>query len=107
MKFQVIIDSQAKKDLKEIFIYLALNDGFAAAQKLLDALEHTCLKLEQLPKRGHIPFELQSTGIKKYLEIHYKLYRIIYEIEDKLVYIHTVIDGRRNVQEILSERLLR
>ncbi len=107
MKYKVIIDPQAKLDLKEILIYAAMNDGVQSANRLLDALEGTCYKLEKFPERGHVPPELRSTGIKNYLEILYKPYRIIYEIENNLIYIHSVIDGRRNIQEILSNRFLR
>jgi toxin ParE1/3/4 len=107
MKYKVIIDPLAKVDLKEIFLYIATNDSVQSANKLLDALEETCYKLEKYPDRGHIPPELRTTGIKSYLEIHYKHYRIIYEIENNLVYVHSVIDGRRNIQEILSNRFLR
>lgn len=107
MKYKVLIDPQAKQDLNDIFIYLAINDNISSADKLLDAIEKTCHKLEAYPERGHIPQELRLTGIKRYLGINYKHYRIIYEIENNLVYIHCILDGRRNVQEILSERLLR
>jgi len=107
IKYKVIIDPQAKLDLKEIFIFVALNDSIQSANRLLDALEETCYKLEKYPERGHIPPELRPTGIKSYLEILYKPYRIIYEIEDNLIYIHSVIDGRINIQEILSNRFLR
>ena len=107
MKYKVVIDPLAKSDLKEIFLYVAVNDSVQSAYKLLDALEETCYKLEKYPDRGHIPPELKTTGIKSYLEIHYKPYRIIYEIENNLVYVHSVIDGRRNIQEILSNRFLR
>jgi len=106
-KYQVIIDPLAKLDLKEIFVFVAMNDSIQSANKLLDGLEETCYKLEKYPERGHIPPELRQTGIKNYLEIHYKPYRIIYEIEGKVVYIHSVIDGRRNIQEILNNRILR
>ena len=107
MKYKVVFDPQAKLDLKEIFLFVAVNDNIQSANKLLDALEETCYKLEKYPDRGHIPPELRTTGIKSYLEIHYKPYRIIYEIENNLVYVHSVIDGRRNIQEILSNRFLR
>ncbi len=107
MKFKVIIDPKAKQDLKEILIYVTLNDSLQSASKLLDVLENTCHKLEEYPERGHVPIELRSTGIKRFLQIYYKPYRIIYEIEKDQVYIHAVLDGRRNIQEILSERLLR
>lgn len=106
-KNKVIIDPLAKADLKEIFIYVSVNDSIESANKLLDGLESTCEKLERYPERGHIPPELRDTGIKNYLEIHYKPYQIIYEIDGNLVYIHSVIDGRRNIQEILNNRFLR
>ncbi len=107
MKYKVIIDPQAKQDLKEIFSYVFVNDSFEIANKLLDGIEQTCFKLERFPERGHIPEELRITGIKRFYEIHYKPYRIIYEIENNVVYIHSVLDGRRNITEILGERILR
>jgi toxin ParE1/3/4 len=107
MKYKVIIDPLARLDLKEIFIFVAMNDSVQSANKLLDALEETCYKLEKFPERGHIPPELKPTGIKSYLEILFKPYRIIYEIENNLIYIHSVIDGRRNIQEVLGNRFLR
>ncbi len=106
-KYKVLIDPEAKRDLKEIFLYIALNDSVSYANKLLDSLEKTLYKLEKFPDRGHIPQELRQTGIKRYLEILHRPYRIIYEIDESNVYIHCVLDGRRNIQEILSERLFR
>lgn len=107
MRYKVVLDPQAKLDLKEIYFYVAMNDNIDSANKLLDMLEETCYKLESFPERGHIPPELKPTGIKHYLEVHYKPYRIIYEVYGKQVYIHCVLDGRRNIQEILSNRLFR
>jgi toxin ParE1/3/4 len=107
MKYRVIIDPQAKEDMREIFFYVLINDSLDVANKLLDKLEETCNKLEKYSERGHIPEELRNSGIKRYLEIHYKPYRIIYEIKKNIIYIHSVLDGRRNIQEILSNRILR
>lgn len=107
MNFKLLIDPLAKQDLIDIYNYVAANDSEENANKLLENLETTCLDLEKLPTRGHIPEELRNTGIKRFLEIHYKPYRIIYEITDKVVYVHLIADGRRNMQDLLSERLLR
>jgi hypothetical protein len=41
------------------------------------------------------------------LEIHFKPYRIIYQIVGRTVFVHCVLDGRRAVQEMLERRLLR
>ena len=40
MKYKVIIDPQAKLDLKEIFIYVAMNDSIQSANRLLEVLCH-------------------------------------------------------------------
>lgn len=106
MKYKVIIDPQAKEDMREIFLYVSINDSLQISNKLLNKIEETCYKLEKFPERGHIPEELRSTGIKKYLEIHYKPYRIIYEIKNDIIYVHSILDGR-NIQEVLSSRILR
>lgn len=107
MKYKLLIDPLAKRDMIEIYNFVAFNDSPGNAEKLLNNLEKTYKNLESLPGRGHIPQELKNTGIKRFLEIHFKPYRIIYEIIDNIVYVHCVLDGRRNMQEILAERLLR
>lgn len=107
MKYKVLIDPSAKQDMKELFHYVDSNDTISAAEKLLNSIEKSISKLEEYPERGHIPQELRQTGIKRYLEIHYKPYRVVYEIDKKLVYVHCILDGRRSIQEILAERLLR
>ena len=107
MSYKLLIDPLAKADIKEIYNYAAESDSVEKANRLLTNLENTYQKLENIPSRGHVPPELKNTGIKKYREIHYKPYRIIYEIIDNIVYVHCILDGRRNMQELLSNRLLR
>ncbi len=107
MKYKVIIDPQAQQDMMGILQYVAVNDSNDAANRLLTKIEETFVKLEKYPSRGHLPEELRTTGIKKFREVHYKPYRIIYEIKLETIYIHCVLDGRRNIQELLGERILR
>jgi toxin ParE1/3/4 len=45
--------------------------------------------------------------VREYREIHFKPYRIIYQIVGRKVFIHCVLDGRRALQEVLEHRLLR
>ncbi len=97
----------AQNDLRSVYTWVYRNDSKQAARKLLDELKRTCENLQSLPERGHTPPELQMINVRRYLEIHCKHFRIIYEILDDKVYIHAVLDGRRSVQELLLERLLR
>jgi hypothetical protein len=38
---------------------------------------------------------------------HLKVYRIIYQIVGLDVFVHAVLDGRRDIQELLYQRLIR
>jgi toxin ParE1/3/4 len=106
-KYNVIFDNSAEDDLYEIYTYIAINDSVERADKLFNALRNTCNKLRTLPLRGHIPPELFDIGVVEFREIHYKPYRIFYSIENNIVQVHCILDGRRDIQTILQERSLR
>ena len=106
-KYNVVFDNSAEDDLYEIYTYAAINDSVERADTLFIALRNTCTKLKTLPLRGHIPPELLEVGVVEFREIHYKQYRIFYSIEKNTVQVHSVLDGRRDIQSILQERSLR
>ena len=107
MKFEVFLTTDAEEDIFEIYNYLAINDSEGKADHLFGKLQETCLSLENYPDRGHLPPELERINVREYSEIHFKPYRIIYQVRNKQVFIHCVLDGRRNFQDILQDRLLR
>lgn len=107
MKYNVYIIEDAEKDLLEIYRYVALNDSVNKADLLLENLEKTILKLETMPLRGHIPPELERIDIFEFREIFYKPYRIIYQVVKKDVFVHCILDGRRDLQTLLQKRVLR
>ena len=107
MKYKVFLVSDAEEDIFEIYNYAATHDSPGNAEMLFQKLEETCLGLDLFPERGHIPPELERINILDYLEIHFKPYRIIYQIRGKKIFIHCVLDGRRELQELLRQRLLR
>jgi len=104
---EVVIIDQAEMDMVDLFGYVARTDCIQAAEKVLCAIENACESLCEMPERGHVPAELDSVGIATFREIHFKPYRILYEIAQTKVFIHCVLDGRRDVQELLERRLLR
>lgn len=107
MKYKVIFSETAEDDLFEIYKYVFFNDSQSIADNLIDRLRRKCFELEEYPDRGHLLPELQLFNIQEFLEIHFKPYRIIYRIINKKVFIHYVLDGRRDMQKLLQERLLR
>ena len=107
MKYKVNIISTAEADLFEIYRYVYFNDSEEKAEKLFSKLHEKCLSLQEYPERGHVLPEMYILGIDDFLEITYKPYRIIYQIIDNVVFIHCVLDGRRDMQRLLHERLIR
>jgi toxin ParE1/3/4 len=65
------------------------------------------MKLETMLLRGHIPPELERIGVLEFREIFFKPYRIIYQVIRSDVYFHCVLDGRRDLQDLLQRRVLR
>ncbi|MCW8797246.1 MAG: type II toxin-antitoxin system RelE/ParE family toxin [Chlorobium sp.] len=107
MKYGVFLSSDAEGDILDIWRYVANHDSSESANRLFDAIQETCLSLERFPDRGHCPPELERIHVREYREIHFKFYRIIYRIHDQKVFIYCVLDGRRSLQELLVERLIR
>ncbi|MBD3391449.1 MAG: type II toxin-antitoxin system RelE/ParE family toxin [Chitinivibrionales bacterium] len=107
MNFRVHVIADGEDDILDIYNYILLNDSVVAAEYVLRKLEETCVKLAQNPERGHFPPELERIGVSEYREIHYKPYLIIYKISNRDVFIYCVLDGRRELQELLERRLLR
>ena len=107
MKYKVIVLPEAKADILAIYLYVSENDSLSRAEKLLNNLEKRCEALSHSPERGHLVPELQRIHVRVFREINFKPYRIIYQIVEPDVYIHAVLDGRRDLQELLELRLLR
>jgi toxin ParE1/3/4 len=64
-------------------------------------------KIDETPFTGHLTSESIHTGMKGYLSICHISDRILYRIIENHVYIHFIIDGRRDMQTLLWEKVLR
>lgn len=107
MKYNVHIVSDAEKDLLEIFDYIKKAGYPKNAESVFLQIETACKNLSFHPEKGNYPPELQRIDVYQYREIHVKVYRIIYQIINSDVFIHCILDGRRNIQDILHSRNLR
>ena len=107
MKYAVFVVAEAQEDIFDIYRYVLDADGRDRADYVLEKLQGACRSLGEMPRRGHSPPELERVGVLGYREIHFKPYRIIYQIVRRRVFVHCVLDGRRAVQEVLERRLLR
>jgi len=107
MNYNVYIIADAEEDIFSIYKYIAINDSVQKAETILGNIEEKIANLSELANRGHTLPELEPIGVYEYREIHFKPYRIIYQIVESDVYVHCVLDGRRDLEDLLQERLLR
>ncbi len=107
MTYQVNIIGDAENDLFEIYAYILEHDSIKSAEYVLSEIEKVCVSLEHMSQRGHVPPELSRISVVQFLEVHFKPYRVIYEIEGNKVFVHCILDGRRDLYDMLAKRLLR
>ncbi len=105
--YRVRLTEDAERDLIEIYRYIAFHGSVENADYVLDQLESLCSRLTELPEQGHVPPELDRIGVTNYREVNFKPYRAIYEVIRQDVFIHCILDGRRDMPSLLERRLIR
>jgi toxin ParE1/3/4 len=107
MKQEVVFSEPALADLLDINDFYLCEVSDRVATKIIDDLESAVNNLAEFPDMGSIPRELLSLGVRQYRQVIEKPYRIIYEtFADKIV-VHAILDGRRDMQSLLMQRILR
>ncbi|MGN0738979.1 MAG: type II toxin-antitoxin system RelE/ParE family toxin [Treponema sp.] len=103
---EVLVSKFAEDDLNEIIeYYFSLSQNYV--EKLISEFEENVMSLKIHPKSGRIIPELEKQGIFQYRELIQGYYRIIYEIDDDKITVHSIIDGRRNFEETIISKLSR
>lgn len=106
MLYEVQITQGAERDLEEIFDHIAEFDSPTKAGYVLDRLLEVAGRLAAFPDKGSHPKELQALGIREYRQVYFKPYRLIYRVVGNRVLIYLIADGRRDMQSLLSRRLI-
>ena len=105
-KYEVYWAKVAEEDLSTIIEYI-FNDNPLAAKDSLKKIKTKVSDLDSFPLRGRVVPELKGHGILQYRELIIPPWRIIYRISEMRVYVLSVIDSRRNIEDILLDRLVR
>lgn len=96
----------ARQDLFGIIDYLAERNPQAAGA-VLNKLERRAAMLKSAPSRGRVIPELRRLQMQEYRELIVAPYRLIYRIYGHRVVILGAFDSRRNLEDVLVERLVR
>ena len=104
--YDVIWSETSEKDLTGIVESIAANSP-SNAFEIFKEIKQKASRLYTFPERGRTVPELKDQGIILYRELIVPPWRMIYRISGKTVYVLSVLDSRRNVEDILLERLIR
>ncbi len=105
-KYEVLWLNTSQRDTKKILDYISFSSSLKKSKEIFTKIKKKAKTLTTMPEKGRIVPELNYFNINTYRELILGPWRIIYKIEDKKVYVSSVIDGRRNVEDILLQRFL-
>lgn len=107
MKHQVFMTDTAKRDLREIALYLYDQSRDAeTAAAFVTELQEQCLTLESFPERGTVPkdYVLKALG---YRYLAYKHYLIFYmtDVHARSVSIHAFFNEKADYFRYMRKRI--
>ena len=105
-ELKVVWTEVAAGDVERIAAYLTAESPLRAAT-IIDRIVERAESLASLPNRGRVPPELRTVGDRTWRELQEPPWRILYRRLVEEVQIHAVLDGRRSLEDILMERVLR
>lgn len=104
-QYEVIMSHLAEIDINEIINYfIPINKDYAI--KLYQTLKDRIKELYLFPTKGRIVPELEKKGIHDFRELIEGNYRIVYSIHTTSVHILAVVDSRRNLDDILVNKII-
>ncbi|MBN2645475.1 MAG: type II toxin-antitoxin system RelE/ParE family toxin [Desulfuromonadaceae bacterium] len=101
--FQVAWSRTAVRDLTGIIEYI-FADNQTDERRALAKIKKAAAGLFHDPFRGLVIPELQEQGMVHYRELIIAPWRLMYRVEGETVYVVSLIDSRRNVEDILLGR---
>lgn len=104
---RIFILESAEQDLKELRAYILFRFSQEQWLATYGRIKGTLTMLARHPQAGTIPEELAEFGTTQYRHIISDKNRIIYEIREHAIFIHIVVDARKDLQSFLARRVLR
>ena len=97
----------AERDLRDLRYYILENFSRQQWQETYERIREAVGTIASFPQAGKVPPELKPLGATQYRQIIAGMNRIIYEIRGSDIFIHIIIDTRKDFQSFLTRRLLR
>ena len=103
---KTVILTAAKTDLQQLRSYILQNFSKDVWQSTYAKLKESIRNLRAFPYLGAIPPELDDIHIHQYRQLICGMNRIIYEVRGDTLYVHVIVDTRRDLSALLMRRLV-
>jgi toxin ParE1/3/4 len=106
MKHEIIWSKDAGDELIEIISYIKYNTGKITAEKIYSKIINEINRVSENPRGRMISPLLKEFGINYIHQLNINPWIIYYKIENNRMEIISIIDGRRNLEEILYKKMM-
>lgn len=103
----IVFLESAERDLHALRSYLVKNFSGEIWRDTYGKLKQTIRRLKDFPLSGSVPEEIKNLGLSHYRQVVSGMNRIIYEVRQDTIFIHMIVDVRRDMTTLLTQRLLR
>ncbi len=103
--YKVIWSHGAARDLSGIVEYIAASRP-QTAKSVFSKLRKMAETLAHHPLKGRLVPELRAYEVVHCRELIHQPWRLLYRIDRQTVYVLALIDSRRNIEDILLDRMI-
>jgi toxin ParE1/3/4 len=106
VKYKLVWSKDAGEEFFEIVSWYKYNVGINAARKIYVKINSQIKRLKEIPGIGKSAQVLKDIGVNDYRQIAIEHWLIYYKIENQNINIVSIIDGRRNLEEVLYKKII-
>jgi len=106
MKIKVVWSEDAGNELKEIISYIKKNSGKIIAKNIHKKIMEKVNDASENAKGRRIAPLLREFGIIDIHQININPWSIYYKVENNLMQVVSIIDMRRNLEEVLYQKIM-
>ena len=106
MSSKVIWSEDASLDLVDIVSYIKIHSGKGIAKEIYTRIKSKVDYIVDFPKAGIVVPELVNIGITDIYQIIVSPWKVYYKVIEDKILVLSVIDGRRNLEEILYKKII-
>ena len=107
MACKVVILASAEQDLKELSAAMLKTSTADTWRTTYAHIKEAVCKLANAPQAARMPEEIDKLHLTQYRQWRSGMNRLIYEVRQEVIYIHIIADARRDMNTLLTRRLLR